>query len=405
MVSPHDDINGCVHFYSRDLSSAKFHHIVDVMDVVVFDDAEDASHAAYDASLLTVMYIVAAYYVAAYVLFEPSVILPAAYGVPFHLGRAFYVFCRKVVVVVRIIVSSQRDPGTFAVHYLTVFYDPPLAPVRADHAVLKSCGRSPCRGGFLHPEAPDSDIVPSCSGRPETLPAYVDLNVFTVRIHALKVRVYHGLIAILILLRVPFIYRIIRIPADIADLSPHTLFKSGSLIHGLIIQIHTARMLIRPGKIPVAIYKRRIRIVVSEQAVIDPCDPDVSGMLFPGGYAFSSRDDRCQRFGAYITNPFILSSGIPRIYILTIDSRGDQHSISGSCDRSSFIYISERSGKTAVTFSLCVYIYVNIHPSFQYRFHSAQTRYDHHIDCTLSSRFRSCFLRKKRLPENIRKPQ
>ena len=124
MVSPNNNIDSCVQFDTGDLCSSKLHHIVDVMDVIILNYAEDASHAADDAALLAMMYIVAADNVSAYIFLQPSVILSAAYGVTFHLCRAFYIFCSKVVVVVRIIVSSERDAGALAVHYLAVLYYP-----------------------------------------------------------------------------------------------------------------------------------------------------------------------------------------------------------------------------------------------------------------------------------------
>ena len=60
-----------------------------------------------DAALLAMVYIIAPYDVTAYVLPEPAVILPPAHGVSFHLRRAFDIFCRKVVVIFRIIISSE----------------------------------------------------------------------------------------------------------------------------------------------------------------------------------------------------------------------------------------------------------------------------------------------------------
>ena len=260
-------------FDTGDFCTSEFHHIIYMVDVVIFDHAEDTSHASDDAALLAVVYVVAAYDVPAYVLFEPSVILPAADGIPLHLSRTFYIFRSKVVVVVRVIISPERDACALAVDYLTVLYYPALAPVRTYHAVLESCRRRPGRSCFLHPEASDSDIVPARFRRPEAFSPDVDLNFFEVRIHSLKVRIDHGLVAFFVLLRKPFVLRILRIPADFAELSADAFFKTCSLIHCLIVQIHAARMLIRLGKIPVAIHECRVRIVVSEQAVIYPRDP------------------------------------------------------------------------------------------------------------------------------------
>ena len=361
VISPDGDIYGRMHLYPCDLRATELHHIIYMMDMVVFNDAEDTAHAPDDASLLAVVYVVAAYDMAAYVLFEPSVILPAAYGISLHLRRALDVSRCKIVVVIRIIVSSERDPGTLAVHDLTVFYDPAFAPVRSDHSILKGCGRCPRSCGFLHPEAPDRYVVSSGFRRPEALPADIDLNLFAVRIRSVKVRVYHGLIAFPVLLRIPFKHRLFRIPADIADLSADAVFEAGCLIHGLIVQVHASGMLICLCKIPVSVDKRRVRIAAAEHTVAYSCDPDITGVSFPRGYPLRTRNDRSQRFSADIGYPVILSSGIQRIHLFTINAGGHKNCISRFCMSCRFVYSSERPCTASVTVRLRVYVYINIH--------------------------------------------
>ena len=89
MIAPHDHIDGRMQLDSGDLRSAKLHHVVDMMDVVVLDQAEHTAHPADDAALLAVMDVVAADDVASHLLLQPAVILPSAHRVPLHLGRAF----------------------------------------------------------------------------------------------------------------------------------------------------------------------------------------------------------------------------------------------------------------------------------------------------------------------------
>ena len=59
VVSSHYNIDSCVHLDTCDLSSAKLHHIVDVMNVVVLDNAENTAHTSNDTALLAVMDIIA----------------------------------------------------------------------------------------------------------------------------------------------------------------------------------------------------------------------------------------------------------------------------------------------------------------------------------------------------------
>ena len=61
VVSSHDHVDGGMELDTGDLSTAHFHHVVDVMDMVVFDDGENAAHTADDTGLLTVVDMAAAH--------------------------------------------------------------------------------------------------------------------------------------------------------------------------------------------------------------------------------------------------------------------------------------------------------------------------------------------------------
>ena len=69
MISSHYNINCGMHLYSRYLGSSKLHHIVDVMNMIVLDNAEHSAHTAYDSALLAVMNIVSSDYVTADLFF------------------------------------------------------------------------------------------------------------------------------------------------------------------------------------------------------------------------------------------------------------------------------------------------------------------------------------------------
>ena len=107
MVPAHDDINGRMHLDACDLRAAEFHHVVDMVDVVVFNNAEDAAHAPDDAALLTVMDVAAADDMTADLLLQPAMILSAADRVAFHLCGTLYVMHSEKVIIVRIIVLAE----------------------------------------------------------------------------------------------------------------------------------------------------------------------------------------------------------------------------------------------------------------------------------------------------------
>ena len=126
VIASHYYVDGCVELDACNFSTAKFHHVVDVMDVVVFDDGEYCTHTADDAALLTVVDVVAADNVAADVFLEPAVILAAAYRVTLHLRRALELLICEVVVVLRIEIFSETDTGALCEIDFVVFNDPAL---------------------------------------------------------------------------------------------------------------------------------------------------------------------------------------------------------------------------------------------------------------------------------------
>ena len=126
VVASHDDVDRCVELDAGNFGAAQFHHVVDVVDVVVFDDGEDCAHAADDAALFTVVDVVAADDVTADVFFEPAVILAAADCVTLHLCGALQVFVCEVVIVLGIQVFAEADAGALGEVDFVVFDDPAL---------------------------------------------------------------------------------------------------------------------------------------------------------------------------------------------------------------------------------------------------------------------------------------
>ena len=52
VVAADSHVDGCVHLDAGNLGSALLHHVIDVMDVVVLNDAEYTAHTADDTALL-----------------------------------------------------------------------------------------------------------------------------------------------------------------------------------------------------------------------------------------------------------------------------------------------------------------------------------------------------------------
>ena len=186
VVAAEDHVDGGVHLDAGDLGAAQLHHVVDVVDMVVLDHRENAAHAPDDAALLAVVDVAPADDVAAHVLLQPAVVLPAADGIPLHLGGGFDVLSGEVVVVVRVAVFAQGDSGAFGVGNFAVLNDPALGPVRTDHAVLVGGGRGPGGGRLGDAEPADGDVVQAGLAGVEAETADVDLHIFRVGVLALE---------------------------------------------------------------------------------------------------------------------------------------------------------------------------------------------------------------------------
>ena len=102
MISAEDTIDGRMELDTCDLRSSELLHVIDMMDMIVFDYGEDTSHSSDYSRLLAVVDVAAADDMAADVLLQPAMVLSTAYGVPLHLGRAFDVFVGEEVLVLGI---------------------------------------------------------------------------------------------------------------------------------------------------------------------------------------------------------------------------------------------------------------------------------------------------------------
>ena len=212
VVSSHDDVDRGMKFDTCDLGSADFHHVIDVMDMVILDDREYASHTPDDTCLFTVMDMAAADDMRADIFLEPSVILAAADGITLHLCRALHTVLGEIVVVLGIEVLSERNTAATAVGNFAILDDPAAAPVRADHTILECRRRRPCGSCLVHGKSGKSDISDTGLTREEAVSSDVDLDLGLIRIFALEVGVDYGLSVFL--LTVPLTCGVFRFPGS-----------------------------------------------------------------------------------------------------------------------------------------------------------------------------------------------
>ena len=250
-----------------------------MVDVVVLNKGEHASHPADDASLLAVVDVAPPHNVAANLFLQPAVVLPAADGVPLHLGGGFDVHSGEVVVIVRVAVFAQGDPGTFGVGDFAVLNDPALGPVGTDHAVLVGGGRGPGGGRLGDAEPADGDVVQAGLAGVEAETADVDFHIFRVGVLALEIGVEYRVVAVLF--GIPLVDRSLRFPGAGIYLALDAFFQAAGLVHGLVVEVHAAGVLGFAGKVPVPVHKGGVGVVIAEQAVGNPHRPDIAPVECP----------------------------------------------------------------------------------------------------------------------------
>ena len=131
---------------------------------------------------------------------------------------------------------------------------------------------------ILNPYRDVSDACFRWHGAPA---ADIDLNVFSVRVQSMEIGIDHCFIVFRVLFRVPLVNGIFRRPAVFVDLAFYALFQRRGLVHRPVVQVNTACVLVRLREIPVAVYQRRIWVVISECAVRYAADPDISLVMLP----------------------------------------------------------------------------------------------------------------------------
>ena len=100
MVPAENNVDSRMELNTCDLRTAKLLHAVNVMDMVILDNGEYASHSSYDTGLLTVMDVASSDDMSAHGLLGPSVILSTAYRISLHLGRTLNMLMEEVIIIV-----------------------------------------------------------------------------------------------------------------------------------------------------------------------------------------------------------------------------------------------------------------------------------------------------------------
>ena len=321
MITLIQNINRCMHLDTCNLCTALFHHVVDVMNMVVFDHTEHTAHTTDDTALFTVMNIISADNMTSYLFFQPAMILSAAYGITFHLCRTLDILICKIMIVIRIQIFTYGNTCAFAVGDIAVLDDPSLAPVWTDHTVLKCCRRCPGGCGLADGKAADSNITYSCFGREEAFTTHIDFHIFRVRIFSLEIGVNDCFIRFGVLFGIPFVDRFFRNPAAWIHFSAKTLIQSYCLIHSATVQIYAAGMFVCLCKIPVTIYCSRIWVIRTEHTICHTTYPGVVLIRCPGFNLLRTGNHSPQWLYTAIGDPGIFTSGIDWIYIFTVSSR------------------------------------------------------------------------------------
>ena len=359
VISSDDNVYGGVELDAGHFGAAQFHHIVDMVDVVVLDKGEDAAHAAYDAALFAVVDVVSSYDVRADIFLEPAVVLSAADGIALHLRRAFYVLICEEVFVLGVQVFADADSGAFGEADVAVLYYPALGPMRADHAVLEGGGRSPGRGGLIDLEAADGYEAYAGLGGEEAAAADRDLNFFLVGVLILEVGVKDRFVSLLF--GVPLVNGGFRIPTGLGLFSFQAGLYAPGFIERLVVHEDAAGVLRSAGEIPVAVNVGGVGIVVAEDSGFDAGGPDRAFKGFPAGQKLGAGYFRAQRFGTAVGYPLLFRPGVLGIDVFAVEPGEDDNFVAWLGDLRGLVDRLKGFFNRAVSGGACFGVNVNGH--------------------------------------------
>ena len=112
------------------------------------------------------------------------------------------------------------------------------------------------------------------------------------------------------------------------------------------------------GKIPVSVYKRRIRIVISEHTVIYPSRPDILLHPCPACQDLSSGNHCPQHLFRTIDDRRLFRPGVNRVDVFPIDARQHYHLVPGKRHACRIVDMPVRPLPAPVSVHRCVDIHI-----------------------------------------------
>ena len=329
VVAPDDYVDGRVELDAADLGARQIPLVVDVVDVVVLNDGEDAAQVAHDAGLAAVVDVAAPDGVGADGLFAPAVDLGDEGAVPLGLGAVLVFVVGPLVVVALLQVLAQGDAGALGMGDLAVLNDPALGPVGADHAVLQSRGRRPLGGGLGDHEAGEGDVVHMLRSGVEAVGPQGDFHHFLVGILALEVGVEDGFLAVFGLGGVPGVLGEFPVPGAVVEPGVQNLFQGVLLIQGFVVQEHLAGVAGDALIQPVAVDQGGIGVVMMEDFVGEGKLPDVAFKVLPILEPLGAGDGGTSGHGGTVDNGCQPGACVGGADFLPVDAGCHQHLVSG----------------------------------------------------------------------------
>ena len=207
-VVPDDGVDGGMQLDPSDFGTFEFPLVPNVVDMVVFDDAENSPQVPDDAGLPAVVYDVVSDDVASYVVLVPAVVqcpedhfllaLVANLG---EYGRPLVLACA--------LFFPKADAGAAGIADDVVLDHPSLAPVGTYQTFLQSGRRCPLGGGMLHDESADRDVVAAGILRPEAETAHIYLDIPVPGVFPVEVGINGGIAVVNF--NIPFVYGELRL--------------------------------------------------------------------------------------------------------------------------------------------------------------------------------------------------
>ena len=359
VIAAHYHVDGRVQLDAGDFRAAQLLHVVDVVNFVVFNEAEHRAHAAHDARLFAVVNFAPAHDVAAHLFLQPAMILAPADGVPLHLSGAFHMLAGKIMIVFRVQIFPQGNAAALAAGNIAILDDPALGPVGADHAVLIRRGRRPGGGGLADPEAGEGDVIHAGFRGHEAIAAHVDFHLFLIGILPLEIGVNHRLMAFLA--SVPFINGPFRLPGGGVNLAPQAFLQGFGFIQLPVVQINRAGMPHQRREVPVPADNGGIGIIPTEHAVVHPADPGIALVRFPIFDLFRAGNQRAQGFLAAVHNARVRLSRKNGVHRFPINARGHDDLIAGPGDSGRVVDPAKGHFPGTAAFPAGGLIHINLH--------------------------------------------